>query len=236
VTIFPLITLVVVATAPLLGRLALVRLAVTTGVTVPLMTWVVMPRVTRLLGDGWTPTGANDPADVRPRRFPMLGNYPVDVVLLATDLGVARRFHEATLGLEVLVADEQFLTFGGGGDRRLLITKSTSGTREAVTKASWRVADLAGEVAWLRARGVPVQEVPELGTVEGIADLSFALAAWFVDPDHHWIGLLQLNDPAVGPAAPPSAPGRPTARTPGPETEGPAARNHRTREDRYARK
>jgi uncharacterized protein len=50
-TIFPLITLVVVATAPLLGSLPLVaRLAVTTGVTVPLMTWVVMPRVTRLLG------------------------------------------------------------------------------------------------------------------------------------------------------------------------------------------
>ena len=49
-TIFPLITLVVVATAPLLGNLPLVaRLAVTTGVTVPLMTWVVMPRMTRLL-------------------------------------------------------------------------------------------------------------------------------------------------------------------------------------------
>ena len=49
-TIFPLITGVVVATAPLLGSLPLVvRLAVTTGVTVPLMTWVVMPRVTRLL-------------------------------------------------------------------------------------------------------------------------------------------------------------------------------------------
>jgi uncharacterized protein len=48
-TIFPLITLVV-ATAPLVGSLPLVvRLAVTTGVTVPLMTWVVMPRVTRLL-------------------------------------------------------------------------------------------------------------------------------------------------------------------------------------------
>jgi len=49
-TIFPLITLVVVASAPLLGPLPLVvRLAVTTGATVPLMTWVVMPRVTRLL-------------------------------------------------------------------------------------------------------------------------------------------------------------------------------------------
>jgi antibiotic biosynthesis monooxygenase (ABM) superfamily enzyme len=49
-TIFPLITLVVVATAPLVGAWPLAaRLAVTTGVTVPLMTWVVMPRVTRLL-------------------------------------------------------------------------------------------------------------------------------------------------------------------------------------------
>ena len=50
VTIFPLITLVVVASGPLLGSLPLVaRLAVTTLVTVSLMTWVVMPRVTRLL-------------------------------------------------------------------------------------------------------------------------------------------------------------------------------------------
>jgi antibiotic biosynthesis monooxygenase (ABM) superfamily enzyme len=52
-TIFPLITLVVLALDPLLIELALVpRLAVTTAVTVPLMTWVVMPRVTRALR-GW---------------------------------------------------------------------------------------------------------------------------------------------------------------------------------------
>jgi uncharacterized protein len=50
VTIFPLITLVVVVSAPLIGNLPLVpRLGVTTLVTVSLMTWVVMPRVTRLL-------------------------------------------------------------------------------------------------------------------------------------------------------------------------------------------
>src|SRR5215813_9855392 len=49
-TIFPLITLVVVVSAPLIGKLPLVpRLAVTTLVTVSLMTWVVMPRVTWLL-------------------------------------------------------------------------------------------------------------------------------------------------------------------------------------------
>ena len=50
ITIFPLITLVVVALAPLLDGLPLVaRLAITTAVTVPIMTWLVMPRVTRLL-------------------------------------------------------------------------------------------------------------------------------------------------------------------------------------------
>jgi uncharacterized protein len=49
-TIFPLITLVVVALDPLLEKLDLVpRLAVTTGLTVPIMTWLVMPRITRLL-------------------------------------------------------------------------------------------------------------------------------------------------------------------------------------------
>ena len=50
ITIFPLITLVVVVLGPLLEGLPLVpRLAITTAVTVPIMTWLVMPRVTRLL-------------------------------------------------------------------------------------------------------------------------------------------------------------------------------------------
>jgi uncharacterized protein len=57
-TIFPLITLVVVVLEPLLDGLALVpRLAVTTAVTVPIMTWLVMPRVTRLLRRWLYPAG-----------------------------------------------------------------------------------------------------------------------------------------------------------------------------------
>lgn len=123
----------------------------------------------------------------------MLGAHPVDVMLLATDLGVARSFYSDTLGLPVLLEDEQFLTFGCGGDSRLVVTKSTTGTADQATKASWRVDDLVGEVAQLRARGVQIQELPELGTVDGVADIGFALAAWFVDPDHNWIGLLQLK-------------------------------------------
>ena len=50
ITIFPLITAIVAITGPALEDLPLaVRLGITTALTVPLMTWVVMPRVTRLL-------------------------------------------------------------------------------------------------------------------------------------------------------------------------------------------
>jgi uncharacterized protein len=52
-TIFPLITVIAVTLGPLLERFALVvRLAITTALIVPIMTWLVMPRVTRLLR-GW---------------------------------------------------------------------------------------------------------------------------------------------------------------------------------------
>jgi uncharacterized protein len=50
IAIFPLITAIVAITGPTLKDLPLaVRLGITTALTVPLMTWLVMPRVTRLL-------------------------------------------------------------------------------------------------------------------------------------------------------------------------------------------
>jgi hypothetical protein len=57
------------------------------------------------------------------------------------------------------------------------------------------VSDLAAEVADLRSRGVAVEEYDEPGmkTVDGIADVGFALAAWLVDPHGNSLGLLQLK-------------------------------------------
>ena len=53
VTIFPIITAVVLITTPwLVGVAVIPRLALTTAITVPLMTWVFMPRVTRIFA-GW---------------------------------------------------------------------------------------------------------------------------------------------------------------------------------------
>ena len=77
----------------------------------------------------------------------MLASPPIDPMILATDLGAAREFYRDRIGLEVLIESEDFLTFSCGGDSRLVVTRSSTGTSEQQTKASWRVADLAAEVA-----------------------------------------------------------------------------------------
>ena len=126
----------------------------------------------------------------------MLADHPIDPMLLATDLAVAREFYGDRIGLELLIESDDFLTFGCGGDSRLVVTRSSAGTSEPQTKASWRVSDLAAEVAALRSRGIEVEEYdgPGLTTVDGIADVGFALAAWLVDPHGNSIGLLQFKN------------------------------------------
>jgi catechol-2,3-dioxygenase len=126
----------------------------------------------------------------------MLAEHPIDVMLLATDLGVARDFYGDKLGLEILIEADDFLTFRCGGDSRVVVTRSATGTSESQTKASWRVTDLAAEVSQLRSHGVEVEKYDEPGlrTVDGIADVGFALSAWLVDPHGNTIGLLQFKD------------------------------------------
>jgi catechol-2,3-dioxygenase len=128
-----------------------------------------------------------------------LAKHPIDVMLTATDLGAARKFYGDGVGLEVLIEGDGFLTFKCGGDSRLVVTKSTERSREQTTRASWRVGDVASELAELRSRGVDVEEYDEPGlkTVDGIADVGFALSAWLVDPDGNSIGLLQFKSEGV---------------------------------------
>jgi catechol-2,3-dioxygenase len=130
----------------------------------------------------------------------MLAEHAIDVMLTAPDLGAVRQFYGERIGLDVLIESDGFVTFRCGGDSRLVVTRTTTPSAEQTTKASWRVADIAAEVANLRARGVEISEYdgPELRTVDGVADIGFALSAWFVDPGRNTIGLLQFKDQSLG--------------------------------------
>ena len=127
----------------------------------------------------------------------MLGEHPIDVVLLATDLEASKAFYAGKLGLEILRENDEEVVYKCGGDSRLAVTKSTTGTADEQTQAGWRVDDLAAELAELRARGVEIQEydMPEMGlkTNDGIADLGFALVAWIVDPHKNALAIVQLK-------------------------------------------
>jgi catechol-2,3-dioxygenase len=125
----------------------------------------------------------------------MLGDHPIDVVLLATDLEESKAFYAGKLGLEILDENEEAITYKCGGDSQLAITKSTTGTADEQTQAGWRVDDLAAELAELRSRGVEIQEydMPGLKTIDGVADVGFALMAWIVDPHRNALAILQVK-------------------------------------------
>jgi hypothetical protein len=121
----------------------------------------------------------------------MLADSPIDVVLLAPDLGASRRFWADRVGLAVLSEDESTVVLGCGGDSRIILSASSTGTADEQTQASWRVDDLAAELAELRSRGVEVMEydLPGLKTENGIFDSGDALHAWIVDPGRNTIGI-----------------------------------------------
>ena len=126
----------------------------------------------------------------------MLGKHPIHPVLLATDLTAARDFYHTQLGLEILSESAAAIGFQCGDGTRLDVTKSTTGTADTQTQASWRVKDLRAEVSELRSRGVNVEDydLPGLETQDGIADIGFAWAAWIIDPGKNALGILQIKD------------------------------------------
>jgi len=123
----------------------------------------------------------------------MLGDHPVFPIVLSTDLAASRAFYHDTLGLEVAREDPERIMFKCGGGSVLTVSRSTVGTSDTQTQLAWRVPDLRAELADLRARGVPIQEydAPDPKTIEGIADMGFAWAAWIVDPHHNVLGIIE---------------------------------------------
>ena len=125
----------------------------------------------------------------------MLVDYPIDVVLLARDVKASKDFYANKVGLKILNETSDRVRFHCGGDSHLVLSESTVGTTDEQTQAVFRVKDLRGELAELRRRGVKIEEydMPGLKTVDGIADMGFAMAAWFIDPGKNCIGIIQVK-------------------------------------------
>jgi catechol-2,3-dioxygenase len=135
---------------------------------------------------------------------PMLGDHLVFPILLSKDLAGSRAFYHDTLGLEVMRQDPDRIVFRCGSGSQLVVTESTTGTRDTQTQLAWRVPDLRAELADLRARGVRIEAyvAPDPVTnADGIADMGHSWAAWIIDPSGNALGIVQPKP------APAQAPG-----------------------------
>ena len=117
-----------------------------------------------------------------------------EATLPAKDLERAKNFYAERLGLGVTAENEQGVHFMVGGTRFRLFRSggSASGSH---TQLALMVSDIDEHVRTLRERGVSFEEYdyPNLKTIEGIADLGYARAAWFKDSEGNLLGIAELT-------------------------------------------
>jgi catechol-2,3-dioxygenase len=122
-----------------------------------------------------------------------------EATLPAKDLERAKNFYAERLGLFPTSEDKTGVHFVVGGTRFRLFRSggSASGSH---TQLALMVGDIAAQVQALRGRGLSFEEYdyPNLKTVDGIADLGYARAAWFKDSEGNLLGIAELasSDPS----------------------------------------
>ena len=117
-----------------------------------------------------------------------------EATLPAKDLDRAKAFYSEKLGLTPTSEDSVGVHFVVGGTRFRLFRSggAASGTH---TQLALIVSDIAGQVQALQARSVRFEEYdyPNLKTVEGVADMGYAKAAWFKDSEGNLLGIAQMT-------------------------------------------
>ena len=120
----------------------------------------------------------------------MLDSFPINAVLPAADLDRARAWYADKLGLKPTSEDMGGLWYETGGTAFVVTHSQFSGTAPN-TAAEWRVTDLLGLMAKLRARGVVFEEydIPDFKTENGLFAYGGFRAAWFKDSEGNTLGL-----------------------------------------------
>lgn len=125
----------------------------------------------------------------------MLKNHMAHATLPVADLTKAKAFYIGVLGFEEVDAenDSAVLIRAGNGTRFALYV-TPNADRAGHTQLGFDAEDIEAEVADLKSRGVVFEEydLPGFKTVGSIADTPPTRAAWFLDPDHNTVGLVEL--------------------------------------------
>jgi catechol 2,3-dioxygenase-like lactoylglutathione lyase family enzyme len=110
----------------------------------------------------------------------------------STDLSRSREFYQNVLGLTPVSQDDFACVFDGGGTM-LRVTAVGELSRAPYTVLGWQVADIAGTVRGLAARGAMFLRYDGMDQdADGIwTGPGGARVAWFPDPDGNVLSLTQ---------------------------------------------
>lgn len=123
-----------------------------------------------------------------------LARSGVALMLPVTDVDRASRFYEQSLGLELTGTNaEGSAMFAVGSDAQLVLLPRPGSTPSESTALSFEVEDVTAEIRALEDRGVVFEDydLPELTTVDHVAEMGDEKAAWFKDPDGNVLCLHQ---------------------------------------------
>ena len=117
----------------------------------------------------------------------------VESTIPAKDLERARAFYAEKLGLTPTSEERIGLRYRLADGTRFRVFRSGGVASGAHTQMALMVEDLTATVKELRARGLTFEEYdsPGLKTMDGIADVGYARAAWFKDSEGNLIGISQ---------------------------------------------
>jgi catechol-2,3-dioxygenase len=125
----------------------------------------------------------------------MLEDARITAVIPVRSISRARMFYEKMLGLIPKQIDEngEGVSYSVNGTE-VYVYRTEAPLGEA-TKATFVVGDLTAAMKDLRAHGVVIEEfdLPNLKTVNGVAEGSEGKGAWFKDLDGNYIGLMEAK-------------------------------------------
>lgn len=125
----------------------------------------------------------------------MLTKSSTTTMLPVSDMDRAARFYRESLGLEEITPMPDGGRVFAAGNDSLGLMAAEPGAQSKHTVLTFEVSDIRKEIAELSGRGVTFADydLPDLKTVDHVAEMGGEKAAWFTDTEGN---ILCIHEPA----------------------------------------
>lgn len=122
----------------------------------------------------------------------MFAEKTATAMIPAKDIERAKRWYDEKLGLKPAKSEDYGANYEFKGVKAFLYESQFAGTAQH-TLLSFDTKDLAGDMAKMREKGVQFEEydLPDLKTVDGVADFGPVKNAWAKDSEGNILGFVQ---------------------------------------------